>query len=148
MGALATGADRLVCECETPDCPAQGGLPSAVVVHVIAEEHSLADDTPAHLDGPTPRPVSAKPLRDMTISEALAPLPPTGPANTTPAAVIGGGIIPAPLLAAKLAHTATIRPILHPGDSPPEPRYTPSRALADFVRCRDMTLLGRFWPTC
>jgi hypothetical protein len=42
-------------------------------------------------------------------------------------------------LAAKLANTATIRPLIHPGDAPPEPRYTPSRRLADFVRCRDMT---------
>jgi hypothetical protein len=49
------------------------------------------------------------------------------------------------LLAAKLATTATIRPLIHPGDAPPEPRYTPSRKLADFVRCRDMTC--RF-PSC
>jgi hypothetical protein len=34
---------------------------------------------------------------------------------------------------------ATVRAIVHPGDAPPEPRYTPSRALADFVRCRDLT---------
>ena len=47
--------------------------------------------------------------------------------------------MPAPLLAAKLANTATIRPLIHPGDAPPEPRYTPSRQLADFVRCRDLT---------
>jgi hypothetical protein len=53
--------------------------------------------------------------------------------------VIGGGIMPAPLLAAKVAATATIRPLIHPGDAPPEPRYTPSRKLADFVRCRDLT---------
>jgi hypothetical protein len=47
--------------------------------------------------------------------------------------------MPAPLLAAKLADTATIRPLVHPGDAPSEPRYTPSRKLADFVRCRDLT---------
>ena len=58
--------------------------------------------------------------------------------NANPAVVIGGGIMPAPLLAAKLADTATIRPLVHPGDAPPEPRYTPSRKLADFVRCRDL----------
>jgi hypothetical protein len=40
---------------------------------------------------------------------------------------------------------ATIREIRHPGDAPPEPRYTPSRALADFVRCRDLTCR---WPGC
>jgi hypothetical protein len=75
----------------------------------------------------------------MTIAQALAPDPPTGPANTNPAVVIGGAIMPAPLLAAKVATTATIRPLVHPGDAPPEPRYTPSRQLADFVRCRDLT---------
>jgi hypothetical protein len=52
---------------------------------------------------------------------------------------MGGGIMPAPLLAAKVATTATIRPLIHPGDGPPEPRYVPSRKLADFVRCRDLT---------
>jgi hypothetical protein len=106
---------------------------------VIAEERSLSDDTPVQLDGTAPRPVNDKPLREMTISEALAPPPPSGPAHTNPAAVIGGAVIPAPLLAAKLASTATIRPLIHPGDAPPEPRYTPSRTLAEFVRCRDMT---------
>jgi hypothetical protein len=53
--------------------------------------------------------------------------------------VIGAAIMPAPLLAAKVAHTATVRPLIHPGDGPPQPRYTPSPQLADFVRCRDLT---------
>jgi hypothetical protein len=78
-------------------------------------------------------------LREQTIAEALAPDPPTGPANTNPAVVIGGAIMPAPLLAAKVAHNATMRPLIHPGDAPPQPRYVPSRKLADFVRCRDLT---------
>ena len=65
--------------------------------------------------------------------------PRRGPANTNPAVVIGGAIMPAPLLAAKVATTATMRPLVHPGDAPPQPRYTPSRQLADFVRCRDLT---------
>jgi len=52
---------------------------------------------------------------------------------------MGGGMLPAPLLAAKLANTATIRPVIHPGDSPPEPRYVPSAVLVRFVRCRDLT---------
>jgi uncharacterized protein DUF222 len=124
MGALAVGADRLTCQCGDENCPAgSAAAPSNTVIHVIAEERSLADDTPAQLDG-------TEPLTS----------PPAGPASTTtPAAVVGGAIIPAALLAAKLAATATIRPLIHPGDAPPEPHYTPSRALADFVRCRDMT---------
>ena len=123
MGALGLGADRLACECGRADCPAATAQPpSAVVVHVITEADSLTNDTPAHLDSPTP-----------------GPEPTPGPSPTNPAAVIGGPILPTPLLAAKLAGTATIRQLIHPGDSPPEPRYRPSRALADFVHCRDMT---------
>lgn len=38
-----------------------------------------------------------------------------------------------------LARSATLTPLTHPGDAPPECGYTPSRALADFVRCRDLT---------
>jgi hypothetical protein len=141
LGTLAHGGDRLPCECGHPECAAADiAAPSATVVHVIAEERSLADDTPVHLDGRTPpRPGPDKPLREMTIAEALAPDPPTGLAQANPAVVIGGAIMPAPLLAAKVANNATIRPLVHPGDAPPEPRYVPSRKLADFVRCRDLT---------
>ena len=35
--------------------------------------------------------------------------------------------------------------LVHPGDAPPEPGYRPSAALADFVRCRDLTCR---WPGC
>jgi hypothetical protein len=64
--------------------------------------------------------------------------------SAPPAFVIGGGVLPAPLLAATLDR-ATVREIRHPGDASPEPRYAPSRALADFVRCRDLTCR---WPGC
>ncbi len=42
-------------------------------------------------------------------------------------------------MAAKIAGTAKIVPIVHPGDDPPQPRYIPSTVLATFIRCRDMT---------
>jgi hypothetical protein len=152
LAALGAGADRLTCGCGADDCPAAAGVPRTdVVIHLIADHDSLTDDTAAQLDGLTedtaaqfdgltedtaaqgdgaePRPVGDTPV----------PAKPATPACAAPAAIIGGSIIPAPLLAAKLAMTATIRPLIHPGDSPPEPRYTPSRKLADFVRCRDMT---------
>jgi hypothetical protein len=143
MAALGRRED-LSCACGNPACEAAGNTgPGATVVHVIAEERSLADDTPVQLDGEAPpRPALDKPLREMTIAEAaqaFAPEPDNGPAQRNPAVVIGGGIMPAPLLAAKVAATATIRPLIHPGDAPPEPRYVPSRKLADFVRCRDLT---------
>jgi hypothetical protein len=57
---------------------------------------------------------------------------------TRPGAIIGGPFLPG-ALARRFALTAKIRKVIHPGDSPPEPRYTPSRGLAEFVRCRDLT---------
>ena len=121
LGAVAAGADRLGCACGDPECAAaDSAAPGATVVHVIAEERSLADDTPVQLDGEElARPGLSKPLREMTIAEALAPDPLTGPPRTNPAVVIGGGIMPAPLLAAKVVSKATIRPLIHPGDRRP-----------------------------
>ncbi len=50
-----------------------GVQPSTVVVHVVADEESLTDDTPVQLDGESaPGPTAAE-LRQMTIREALSP---------------------------------------------------------------------------
>jgi hypothetical protein len=139
LGALAHGGERLSCRCGAPDCEAADAAPSTVVVNVIAEQKSLSDDTVVQLDGAGPPGPTTAQLREMTIAEALAQPAPTGSAHTNPAVVLGGGIMPAPLLAAKLATTARIRPVIHPGDSAPEPGYVPSAGLARFVRCRDVT---------
>ena len=104
LGALAAGADRLTCRCGQSHCPAAKlKAPSAVVIHVIAEQASL--------DGMAGNPGS------MIGSDAL---------------------IPADLVA-ELARSATLRPLIHPADAPPEGGYLPSQELADFVRCRDLT---------
>ncbi|MBY0291414.1 MAG: 13E12 repeat family protein, partial [Mycobacteriaceae bacterium] len=140
LGALGHRGDRLACACDHPDCDAATAEPSTVVVHVIAHQESLTDDTPVQLDGQEPPHPVDKPLREMTLREALTPAPLTPViAATPPAALLGGGMLPAPLLAAKIAGTAKIVPIRHPGDTAPEPRYLPSAALATFIRCRDMT---------
>ena len=55
-----------------------------------------------------------------------------------PGVVLGGPVVSAPVIA-QLALHATLRPLIHPGQSPPESRYRPSTALARFVRCRDRT---------
>jgi hypothetical protein len=55
-----------------------------------------------------------------------------------PGVILGGAVVPAPVVAQVAMH-ATIRTLIHPGQAPPEPRYRPSRALAEFVRCRDLT---------
>lgn len=57
----------------------------------------------------------------------------------TPAVMLGfEGLIPAELIA-ELVSSARLRPLIHPRDAAPEPGYLPSRALADFVRSRDLT---------
>jgi hypothetical protein len=59
--------------------------------------------------------------------------------SQTPGSMIGSdALVPAELIA-ELARSAKLRPLVHPVDSPPESGYTPSRALADFIRCRDLT---------
>jgi hypothetical protein len=75
LGALGHQADRLVCGCDNPDCDAKERTASAVVVHVIAGEESLSDDTCAQLDGQSP-PLFDKPLSQVTWGEALTPEPP------------------------------------------------------------------------
>jgi hypothetical protein len=61
-----------------------------------------------------------------------------GTGHTPGSMLEADALIPAELIA-ELARSAKLRPLIHPADAPPEPGYTPSRALADFVRCRDLT---------
>jgi hypothetical protein len=58
---------------------------------------------------------------------------------TTPAAEISADGLITPELLTELAKSAKLVPLVHPGYAPPEPGYTPSTALADFVRARDLT---------
>ena len=65
--------------------------------------------------------------------------------GSTPASEVGtDGLIPAELVA-ELAQSAKLVALVHPADVPPEPGYVPSTALAEFVRCRDLTCR---WPGC
>jgi hypothetical protein len=54
------------------------------------------------------------------------------------------GLVP-PELIAELAKSSPLVPLVHPVDAPAESGYVPSKALADFVRCRDVTCR---WPGC
>ena len=136
LTAIAAGIHELACECGNTDCPAAQRAatpPATAVIHVVAEA-STVETAHAENTGDTPVPDPA--------TECQASRPAFCPAP--PAFVIGAGVMPAPLLAATLER-ATVREIRHPGDAPPEPHYTPSRELADFVRCRDLTCR---WPGC
>jgi hypothetical protein len=59
-------------------------------------------------------------------------------ASTAPGYVPGFGGLSAEAVQ-QLARSAKLRPVVHPKDAAPEPRYRPSTALADFIRCRDLT---------
>ncbi|WP_156661324.1 DUF222 domain-containing protein, partial [Mycobacterium sp. 852002-51163_SCH5372311] len=61
-----------------------------------------------------------------------------GPGDPAAGWQVGADGLITPELLAELAASATLVPLVHPGDAPPEPGYTPSKALADFVRCRDL----------
>ncbi|KAA1251192.1 HNH endonuclease [Mycobacterium simiae] len=79
---------------------------------------------------PVPRPVVIHVVADQASLNGSSP---------NPAAMVDReGLIPAELIA-ELADSARLRPLVHPADAASEPGYTPSRALADFVRCRDLT---------
>jgi hypothetical protein len=65
--------------------------------------------------------------------------------GTAPASELGADGLITPELLAELATSAKLVPLIHPGDAEPENGYVPSKALADFVRCRDLTCR---WPGC
>ncbi|MET4430060.1 DUF222 domain-containing protein [Mycolicibacterium sp. 624] len=143
LGALANGADRLACLCGQPDCDATAAAArGSTVVFVVTHEDTLTDRSPttarqdASLDGEQPR-LFDKPVRELTLTEALTDPDPGEPA-TAPGVMLGGPVLGGPIIR-RLALQAAIKRIIHPGNKPPEPRHTPSTALADFVRCRDLT---------
>jgi hypothetical protein len=142
LGALAAGAETLMCCCGKRDCPAGADTDpraAAVTIHVVAEASALEAKPDPHTSGERPsRPITP----EMTLAEALAPDPePDMPAFPAPlpAYLIGGGSVPAPMIAELFANGAKLLPVRHPGDAPPESGYRPSAALERFIGCRDMT---------
>ena len=165
LTAISAGIQQLACQCDNTDCPAaqrDATPPATAVIHVVADAETVETAQPGNTTGTTPpaesddddpRPTAPRDDDEFTalveadldavpVAEHVDLPPVFCPAP--PAFVIGAGVMPAPLLAATLER-ATIREIRHPGDAPPEPHYRPSRELADFVRCRDLTCR---WPGC
>ena len=113
---------------------------------VSAESDSQADIQPA----PDALNHGASPLESLPLDPqmsdddmvaaaqaAYAAPPQPAAAPLKPALILGGPVLPAPLLAELIAAGATVRPVRIPGPgSPPEPRYRPSTALDEFVRLR------------
>jgi hypothetical protein len=87
-----------------------------------------------------PPPLLPKPWSSYNWSGLVAAIN-ADPGQTCPAApgvILGGAVLPAPIAAQAAIH-ATITSLIHPGQAPPEPGYRPSKKLAEFIRCRDLT---------
>ncbi|VEG52095.1 protein of uncharacterised function DUF222/HNH endonuclease [Mycolicibacterium aurum] len=129
--ALLAGIPALACRCGAGDCEAAArprprrDTTVYVITDATTPPSAQAADEPSPETVAAPAPRSTKPFA----------------ACTRPAFVFGAGLTPAPLLGELVSDVESthIRDIIHPGQSGPEPRYTPSRALADFIRCRDLT---------
>ena len=78
LGALAAGADRLVCRCGSPECDADPRPAGPVVIHVIAEQATVEGrgSTPAVVAGLRGTPAGRGDRRTGQIG-------PTGPAEPT-----------------------------------------------------------------
>jgi hypothetical protein len=124
IGALAAGSTVLSCACENPECPAavDDGRASSVVVHVIAEQTTTEAQADPECHG-----------KDLAPDDAPEP-----PIRRQAALILGGGPVPAPLLAELIARGAKVKLVGSPS-AEPEPQYRPSKALDEFVRMRDMT---------
>ena len=161
---LALGAGtELACHCGQSDCAGASHDPPAnnAMVYVVAEQTSVAAaQTDTQPSGPAWP--AADPAEPITPADDPAGDPPeaadqcagvTEPPSASaqaasssrrrgaapPAYMFGGGVLPTALLGGILER-ARIRAVRHPGaDSSPDPRYTPTRATCEFVRCRDLT---------
>ncbi|OPX12268.1 hypothetical protein B1790_05345, partial [Mycobacterium sp. AT1] len=113
-----------------PDVPSEPPAPdSADRSSDTAPQPESREGVPAEpsdertaLDGEPP-PMFTKPLRELTLTEALTPTP-GRLASIRPAAMMGGQFLPG-AIACRATVGATITRIVHPGQAPPEPRYRP-----------------------
>ena len=125
----------LACTCGQPHCAgatSDDHVTKNAVVYVIAEQKTL---DAAHA-AETQQTTTAEPTEQTTTEPTSSPAPAeeSAPSTAPPAYVFGAAVMPAPLPAATLER-ATIREVGHPGPAPPQPRYIPSRALCEFIRC-------------
>ena len=83
LGALAAGADRLVCGCGSADCPSAAPARSNVVIHVVADRASVegSGSTPAVLPGAEGL-IPAEVVAELATSARLVPL--TAPSGAEP----------------------------------------------------------------
>jgi len=93
------------------------------------------EECPANTEPIEPGPVVVHVLADAATIDGTGEIP---------GYIRGYGNLP-PEMLRQVLRTATLKPLAHPGISAPESGYRPSAALAEFIRCRDLTC--RF-PNC
>jgi len=153
MGVLGHYGDRLTCRCGDPECPAAGTDPRAAntMVHVFAEPAAVHGPVDRYLDGdhesnpipyfeptPTPEPEpTPEPVRKPPEPEPKPWTPQSVHPGRGGAVVLGGGVVPAPLVRQLIADGAKVKELTVPDDICAS--YRPSVAMDCFVRMRDMT---------
>lgn len=152
MGVLGHYGDRLTCRCGDPECPAAGVDPRATntMVHVFAEPAAVHGAVDRYLDGdhesnpipyfePTPEPEPGPERAPEPVESPPGPGPESQPTRLGRggAVVVGGGIVPAPLVAQLVADGAKVKELTVPDDILAS--YRPSVAMDCYVRMRDMT---------
>ncbi|WP_460357145.1 HNH endonuclease signature motif containing protein [Mycobacterium sp. ZZG] len=138
--ALLTGITTLACHCGTDNCPATN-RPQPIrntTIYLITDTTGANTDTAGEAQADQPTDPTGG---EQSAAQGQAPVgtrelrPGTTERSTY---VFGAGLTPTALLAG-MCTQATVREIIHPGQAGPEPRYTPSAALAAYIRCRDLT---------
>ncbi|WP_256462142.1 DUF222 domain-containing protein [Mycolicibacterium sp. YH-1] len=90
LGALAHGADRLACLCGQSECEAAAPAPSSTVIYVVTHDDTITDQSEgterqdAALDGVQSR-LFDRPVRELTLAEALHDADPASPRPPVPA---------------------------------------------------------------
>ena len=127
----------------TDPTPAEHAPADPASAEPAPAEPAPADPTPAPAAPAPADPASAEPTPADPAPADPAPADPA-PADPAPATrpaagvISGGGIVPAPLLAALIRAGAKVRFVGAPS-AQAEPRYRPGTALAEFIRVRDLT---------
>ncbi|WP_197376808.1 DUF222 domain-containing protein, partial [Mycolicibacterium baixiangningiae] len=139
--ALAAAKRHNAAQEDVPEQPAAGSDGTETEPAPVEPDNAAREDEPADAEAVDEQSDIA-PEQDFSAEckpVDLAPPPTPKPSPTpAPAFVIGGGVL-SPVVLPAFLDRAKIRQLTHPGDAPPEPRYIPSTALQDFVRCRDLT---------
>ena len=115
LGVVGPQLERLTCQCGNADCAGSGKDPRSAAVTIYV----LTDQVPAaEVETPSKRQPAA----------CRAP--------ASPGVMVGGGVIPAAMLADLAATGAKVKPLAEGADLGVEPRHDPSVKLTAFVRMR------------